>query len=71
MADIDTSVYEPLAQTSADRLVTFLHSLLLRAKGIREKSIMKALRLVHTQGRPSRPPSTRRPLHSTPLRRRS
>lgn len=50
MADIDTSVYEPLAQASADRLVTFLHSLLLRAKGIREKSIMKALRLVHDQG---------------------
>lgn len=50
MATIDTNVYEPVPQVTADRLVGFLHSLILRSNGIKEKSVLKALKLVRAHG---------------------
>lgn len=50
MAEIDTSVYEPVPQVTADRLVGFVRALILRSKGIKEKSVLKALKQVREHG---------------------
>ena len=50
MTDFDSSVYEPIAQTSADRLIPLLHAVLRAGKGVSDKNMKRALRLVRTAG---------------------
>ena len=50
VADFDATLYEPLAQTSADRLIPLLHALLRSGASIKDPTIKRGLRLVRENG---------------------
>jgi hypothetical protein len=50
MADFDATLYEPLPQTSADRLIPLLHALLRAGASIKDPTIKRGLRLVRENG---------------------